>query len=227
MRPRTVDAPETVGVDHPQTAASGVPTNTQRGSGPLVVLIGASGAGKTTVGRLVAQRLGVGFRDTDADVEREAGKTVSDVFVDDGETRFRELERDAVRRALDEHDGVLALGGGAVVDEDTRDALRGHRVVFLDVGLADAAHRCGLDAPRPLLAVNPRAELRRMLDERRPYYLAVATATVGTDGREPDDVAAGVLALVTEKATVPGGVKRAFGGEQPYPGMAARGDNPL
>jgi shikimate kinase len=163
---------------------------------PVVVLVGASGSGKTTVGRSLADRLRVGFRDTDADVERDAGKSVGQVFVDDGEGRFRELEKIAVRRALAEHDGVLALGGGAVVDAQTRDELRGHQVVFLDVGLADAAHRCGLDAPRPLLAVNPRAELRRMLDERRPHYLAVAAATVGTDGREPADVAAEVAGLL-------------------------------
>jgi shikimate kinase len=161
--------------------------------GPLVVLVGASGSGKTTVGRLVAHRLGVGFRDTDADVEQVAGKTVSDVFLDDGEPRFRELERDAVRRGLAEHDGVLALGGGAVVDPQTQEALAELRVVFLDVGLADAAHRCGFDQSRPLLVRNPRGQLRRMLDERRPHYEAVASATVATDGRDPDNVAADVL----------------------------------
>lgn len=163
---------------------------------PQVVLIGAPGSGKTTVGRLLAERLGVGFRDVDADVESAAGKPIRDIFVDDGEPAFRELERAAVAAALDEHDGVLALGGGAVLDDGTRQRLAGRHVVFLDVGLADAAARIGMNRDRPLLLVNPRAELKRMLDARRPLYLSVATSTVDTAGRGPDDVAEAVLAVV-------------------------------
>jgi shikimate kinase len=162
-------------------------------TGPVVVLVGPPGAGKTTVGRLVAARLGVAFRDTDADVEVASGQAVADIFVDQGEARFRELERDAVRRALAEHDGVLALGGGAVLDDSTRAALRTHRVVFLDVGLPAAAKRVGLARDRPLLLGNPRGELSRLLAARRPRYAEVATATVATDGRSAEDVAAEVL----------------------------------
>jgi shikimate kinase len=104
-------------------------------TGPVLVLVGPPGAGKSTVGAAVAGRLGVAFRDTDADVEAAAGKAVSDVFVDDGEAAFRALERAAVARALQEHDGVLSLGGGAVLDAGTRELLDGHLVVLLDVDL--------------------------------------------------------------------------------------------
>src|SRR5436190_5716546 len=141
---------------------------------PLVVLVGPPGAGKSTVGRLLAARRGVQFRDTDDDVEQLTGKTIADLFVDDGEEHFRALEHDAAARALVEHDGVLALGGGAVLDPQTQQLLRGHRVVFLDVGLAAAAERVGFNRTRPLLVVNPRAELQRMLTERRPVYESVA-----------------------------------------------------
>jgi shikimate kinase len=157
------------------------------------VLVGAPGAGKSTVGRLLADRLGVSFRDTDDDVELIAGKSISDIFLDDGEPAFRALERDAAAAALTIHDGVLALGGGAVADARTRELLDGHRVVFLDVGLADAASRVGLNRDRPLLIGNPRAQLKRLLDERRPLYLQVATLTVDTAGRTPDEVVAEVM----------------------------------
>ncbi|HEX3900795.1 MAG TPA: shikimate kinase [Mycobacteriales bacterium] len=163
---------------------------------PLVVLVGPPGAGKSTVGRLVADQRGVAFRDTDADVEATSGETISEIFVDRGEDAFRELEREAVRIALTDHEGVLALGGGAVLDPQTRSSLRGHRVVFLDVGLADAAARVGLNRDRPLLLGNPRAQLRTMLADRRPLYLEVASATVETDGREPEAVADAVLAAL-------------------------------
>src|SRR5690349_16054991 len=112
---------------------------------PLVVLVGPPGAGKSTVGQLLAERRGVEFRDTDCDVEAAAGVSISDIFIEQGEAAFRALERDAVRRALDEHDGVVALGGGAVTDAATRASLAGHRVVFLDVGLASASGRIGLN----------------------------------------------------------------------------------
>jgi shikimate kinase len=164
---------------------------------PRVVLVGAPGAGKSTVGRLVATRLGVGFRDTDHDVEDAAGKSVADVFLDDGEEAFRAAEATAVHAALVEHAGVLALGGGAVLSAETRRLLAGHRVVHLQVGLTDAASRVGFAQARPVIALNPRAQLKVLLDERAPLYAEVATAVVVTDARAPDDIAAAVVEAIS------------------------------
>ncbi|HZN70911.1 MAG TPA: shikimate kinase [Micromonosporaceae bacterium] len=163
---------------------------------PRCVLVGPPGAGKSTVGELVAASLGVPFRDTDADIEAVAGKPIPDIFVEDGEAEFRTLERSAVAAALASFGGVLALGGGAVLAEETRAALAGHTVVYLSVELAEAVKRVGLGAGRPLLTVNPRATLKHLLDQRRPLYLEVATATVVTDARTPEEVAAEVLAAL-------------------------------
>jgi shikimate kinase len=163
---------------------------------PAVVLVGVMGAGKTTIGTLVAEALNLPFRDTDDDIVAATGKPISDIFVDDGEDHFRALEREAVAAALDGFDGVLALGGGAVLAAETRERLKGHRVVFLSVELADAVRRVGLGAGRPLLAINPRATLKHLLDQRRPLYQEVATATVVTDGRTPEDIADEVLKAV-------------------------------
>ena len=159
---------------------------------PRVVLVGPMGAGKTTVGELLATSWGLSLRDTDRDVEVREGTPISEIFVDHGEQYFREREREAVATALAEHDGVLALGGGAVLDPGTRDALARHTVVFLHVGLSDAVKRVGLGTSRPLLLGNVRGRIKALLDERLPVYRAVATVTVETDGRSAEDVAAEV-----------------------------------
>jgi shikimate kinase len=161
-----------------------------------VVLVGPMGAGKTTVGALLAARWGVASRDTDADVEALEGRTISEIFIDSGEAHFRELERKAVAEALASHDGVLTLGGGAVLDPATRALLEDRTVVFLRVGLSDAVKRVGLGTSRPLLLGNVRSRIKALLDERTPIYESVATLVVDTDGRTPDEVAAEIAEAI-------------------------------
>jgi shikimate kinase len=162
---------------------------TSRPTRPRVVLVGPMGAGKTTVAGVLADRWGLVARDTDADVEARAGRSVADVFVESGEAEFRRLESEAVAAALSDHDGVLALGGGAVLDPATRELLAGHTVVFLRVGLADAVKRVGLGSSRPMLLGNVRGRIKALLDERIPVYESVATFAVDTGDRSPDEVA--------------------------------------
>lgn len=162
-------------------------------TGPVVVLVGPPGAGKSTVGRLVADRLGLPFRDTDTDIEAAQGVPISEIFVDHGEEHFRALERGAVAAAVAEHSGVLALGGGAVLAQETRALLEGGPVAFLDTGVGAAAKRVGLARDRPVLALNPRAALHQLLEQRRPLYEQVARLVVITDERTPDEVADQVL----------------------------------
>jgi len=166
---------------------------------PRVVLIGPPGSGKTTVGRVLAKLLGVELRDTDHAIEVQQGQSISDIFMDAGEPRFRELERAEVAVSLASHTGVLALGGGAVMDPVTSAALVGQTVVFLEVGIADAAKRVGFDRSRPLLALNPRAQWIRMMEARRPTYERLATFSVQTAGRTPQDVAAEIVQRLNDR----------------------------
>ncbi|MFF2326395.1 MULTISPECIES: 3-dehydroquinate synthase [unclassified Streptomyces] len=162
-------------------------------SGPLIVLVGPMGVGKSTVGEILAERLGTTYRDTDADVVATAGKPISEIFYDEGEEHFRELERRAVHTAVAEHPGVLSLGGGAVLDGTTRALLDGRPVVYLSMDVDEAVRRVGLNTARPLLAVNPRRQWRELMDARRHLYTEVARATVATDERTPEEVAQAVL----------------------------------
>ncbi len=160
---------------------------------PRLVLVGPMGVGKSTVGALVAGRLGCAYRDTDDDIVAAEGRTIADIFLDEGEEAFRAIEKRAVRAALAGHDGVLALGGGSILDADTRALLAGHQVVYLSMDVEEAVQRTGLNAARPLLAVNPRRQWRELMEARRHLYTEVARAVVATDGRTPDEVAQGVL----------------------------------
>jgi shikimate kinase len=169
--------------------------------GPAAILIGPPGAGKSTVGPLLAARLGVSFLDTDDRVEAVAGKLVSEIFIDDGEQAFRALEREAVAWAVAGAGGelrgaVIGLGGGAVLDPGTQQLLAGRTVVYLATGFAALAKRVGLDRPRPLLAGNPRAMLRALLEQLLPVYEKLASITVSTDDRAPDEIAADVAAQI-------------------------------
>ena len=165
-------------------------------SGPLVVVIGPPGSGKSTIGRRLAVALGVEWHDTDAAIEAREARSISDIFVDHGEPYFRDLERAEVARALSERRGVVSVGGGAPMDTETQAALAGHTVVFLDVGIADAARRIGFDASRPLLMINPRASWTKMMNERRPTYERLATLRVDTGGRKPAAVVEEIVAFL-------------------------------
>ena len=160
---------------------------------PVVVLVGPPGSGKSTIAALLAKRLGVPHRDTDADIVAGAGKPISDIFVDEGEPHFRKLEREAIAAALEGDGEVLSLGGGAILDAATRADLAGHAVVFLDVSLGEAAKRVGLSVARPLLLGNVRTQLRNLMEARRPLYGEVAKQTVLTDGKTPDEIADEIL----------------------------------
>jgi shikimate kinase len=162
--------------------------------GPAVVIVGVPGSGKSTVGQLLAERLGVGFRDTDADVEAAAGRSIGDIFVESGEPEFRRLEAAAVAAALAEHAGVLALGGGAVLDPTTRAALAGRPVVWLRVGLAAASQRAGLSGARPVLLGNVRAQMKGLMDARAPLYAEVAALTLDTDAMTPEETVDAIVA---------------------------------
>jgi shikimate kinase len=173
------------------------------GKPPLAVLIGPPGAGKSAVGPLLAERLGVPFRDTDADVAAAAGMPVGDIFIEQGEQAFRELERVAAASALGEHGGlrehggVLALGSGAVLDQQVQRLLDGLPVVYLTADFGTVARRVGLDRPRVVIPGNPRGRLRAMLEERRPLYERLACLTVQTDDLDPGELAEQISATLS------------------------------
>lgn len=155
---------------------------------PMAVIIGAPGAGKTTVGRRLAEALDVTFCDTDQVISHAAGKSIPDIFVEDGEQEFRRRERLAVVEALGTEEGVVSLGGGAVTDASIREALEDHRVIWLRVSVSQAAARVGLTGARPLLMGNVRGRLVTLLEERTPLYEEVADIVIDTDGRSVEDI---------------------------------------
>jgi len=168
-------------------------------SAQLIVLIGPPGAGKTSVGKALAKLWDVGFRDTDADVEQSAGQSVADIFVEAGEPAFRELETAAVAIAIAEHEGVLALGGGAVMSPATQELLADQQVVFLDVGVAQAMRRLGMNRSRPLLLGNVRGQWQKLAAARRPVYERLATHVIGTDGQSVEEVVQQIVSQVKEQ----------------------------
>ena len=178
------------------------PDNANPGKATGVVLVGPPGAGKSSVGKRLASQLGVPFADTDDLVARAAGKPVGDIFVEDGELVFRELERVAVQQGLDAvapDGGVLALGSGAVLDDRVGRLLDGLPVVYLSADFGTVARRIGFERPRVVIPGNPRGRLRAMLDERDPIYARLATIAVPTDDLDPDELADRIAAEVTQK----------------------------
>lgn len=165
---------------------------------PHAVIIGAPGAGKSTVGRRVAERMGLPFADSDSLIEKRAGKPVSDIFISDGEAEFRRLEREEIARALQDFDGILSLGGGAILDAATRAALKEQRVVWLQVDLSHATQRVGMNSARPLLLGNVRGTMLTMLEQRTPLYQEVASDVIDTSDRGIKDVVGEVVAFLTD-----------------------------
>ncbi|MCE3553373.1 shikimate kinase [Pseudonocardia sp. RS11V-5] len=164
---------------------------------PVLVLVGPPGSGKSTVGRVLGRRLSVPFTDVDTEIEARVGTTIAEMFTSQGEEAFRAVEREVVAELLGTDCGVLALGGGSVLAESTRALLAAHRVVYLQVGLADGIRRTGMSTARPLLAgVNPRATFRALLEARAPLYESVATVQIDTVKRSANQVAAAVLAAL-------------------------------
>lgn len=156
---------------------------------PKAVLVGMPGSGKSTIGRRLAKAMGVPMLDTDAQIVETTGRTVADIFASDGEAEFRRIEESVVRAALEEHDGIVSLGGGAITSPGVRDALAGHTVIFLEIGAAEGIRRTTSGAVRPLLAGgDPGEKYRTLMAERVPLYRRAATMRVNTNRRNPGAV---------------------------------------
>ena len=165
------------------------------------ILIGPPGSGKSSVGKSLAQRMGVEFADTDTIIEKKCSKSISDIFVESGEPYFREIERAVVLDRLEHGEGVLSLGGGSVLDQQAQCALRTNPtpIVFLDVSLASASPRVGFNRDRPLLVGNPRAKWQELMNARRPIYEELATFTVPTDDLTPSQVSSMIVELLAKE----------------------------
>ncbi|MEE6170211.1 MULTISPECIES: shikimate kinase [unclassified Mycolicibacterium] len=162
---------------------------------PRAVLIGLPGSGKSTIGRRLAKALGVTMLDTDAVIEETTGRTIADIFANDGEQEFRRIEEEVVREALNTHDGVLSLGGGAITTAGVRDALAGHTVIYLEISASEGIRRTGGNSSRPLLAGGDRADkYRALMSQRVPIYRRVSTMRINTNRRNPGAVVRTVVA---------------------------------
>jgi len=165
---------------------------------PKVVLIGPPGSGKSSVGRALARLTGLSHSDTDSLIEAKANKKIAEIFVEDGERLFRAIEADVVAQALKEESGVLSLGGGSVIDSTTQELLRdcGALIVFLEVGIGQAAPRIGFNQDRPMLLINPRQTWLKLMEERLPIYQSLANVTFSTDSKKPQEVAEEIAAML-------------------------------
>ena len=165
---------------------------------PRVILIGPMGSGKTTIGQLVASKLGIAFRDTDHVIEGRAGKSVSDIFLEDGEDEFRILEKKVLRDELLSDDTVLALGGGAPISVDAQSALRAiaSPVIYLDISLATVAPRIGFNRDRPLLLHNPRGQWQTLMEARRPIYESIADGVIDVNDKSESEIVTLILEVL-------------------------------
>jgi shikimate kinase len=162
---------------------------------PRIILIGPPGSGKTSIGRSLAKAMAIEFADTDTLIETDQGKSVSQIFVDDGEKYFREIETRVCLDALTIPNGVLSLGGGSVLTPAVAEAIRNgnSEVIFLDVSLSVAAPRIGFNRDRPLLLNNPRQQWQRLMDARRPIYESLSTRTIEVGSRTVNQVVKEIL----------------------------------
>ena len=165
---------------------------------PRVILIGPMGSGKTTIGQLVAERLDIPFRDTDQVIEENSGRTVSDIFLEDGEEAFRVLEKGVLRDELLSDGTVLALGGGAPISIDAQSALRAiaSPVIYLDISLATVAPRIGFNRDRPLLLHNPRGQWQTLMEARRPIYESIADTVIDVNTKTEIDIVDEILQVI-------------------------------
>jgi len=168
---------------------------------PKAVLIGPPGAGKSSVGRQLAKLLSCEILDTDLEIERKSGKKISEIFTDDGEVAFRAIEKTVVLEALQSAAGVVALGGGSVLDLDVADFLSKSAIpiAYLEVSISQAAPRVGFNKERPLLTINPRQQWMALMEKRRPIYESLATFTIATDNRKPAEVAQEIATSIGAK----------------------------
>lgn len=162
---------------------------------PRIILIGPMGSGKTTVGQLIADSLQLPFRDTDHVIEERSGKSISDIFLDEGEEFFRALEKKVLRDELLSDNSVLALGGGAAISIDAQSALRAiaSPVVYLDVSLSTVAPRIGFNRDRPLLLHNPRGQWQTLMEARRPIYESIADIVIDVNDKSETEVVNQIL----------------------------------
>lgn len=165
---------------------------------PRVILIGPMGSGKTTIGELLATQWNIPFRDTDHVIEELSGKSVSDIFLEDGEDEFRILEKKVLRQELLSDETVLALGGGAPISIDAQSALRAiaSPVIYLDISLATVAPRIGFNRDRPLLLHNPRGQWQTLMEARRPIYEAIADTIIDVNDKSESEIVSQILEVV-------------------------------